>query len=431
LDRYRRWLPELPMLLPKGLDGLWRHPDFLRLWAAQAIADFGSQITLLALPLTAAVMLHATPFEMGVLRAIEVLPFALFSLHAGVLIDRTRRMPLMLWRDLLVAAVLLLVPIAAWQGWLNMLVLWGVGFLAMTGEVIGGSAHQSYVAGLVGKSRLVEANAKLMTTGSAAQLMAPGLAGVLIQWLTAPFAIVANALTYIVSALVLRGIRHIEARPEGAGNASVWIEIREGLRFVWHTPLLRAFAIQTALWQWFNHMLQAVLVLYATRTLGLTPAQMGVCFMLSGAGSLIAALTAEHLGARFGTGPMVGWGFVATAVGALGFTVLHADYWPMLGFALAQGLYAFGATMFSIHYLAARAALTPDAMLGRMISTMRFVTVAPAPLGALVGGLVATWLGLRGGLMAVGAGAALLAWFTMARSRTRHLHHLPRHLDEC
>lgn len=413
-------------------DGLWRHPDFLRLWLAQGISDFGSYITLLALPLTAAILLDATPMQMGVLTAIEVLPFALFSLHAGVLIDRARRMPLMLGRDLLCAAALLVVPLAAWGDWLSMPVLWAVGFVCLTGEVIGGSAHQSYVATLIGKGRLVEAHSKFMTTGSTAQVCAPGLAGMLIHWLTAPVAILFDAVSFLVSAFILTRIRAVEPAPRPrAASVSVWHEIKEGLRLVRDLPVLRAFAIQTALWQLLNHMLAAALVLFATRELGLDAARMGAAYMLGGAGSLLAALSAERLGTWRGVGPMVGWGFVATALAWLGFAAIPAgSAAPMLWFSLCQGLFGFGTTLFSIHYLAARAAITPDALLGRMIATMRFLTVAPAPFGALAGGVLATALGLRGAIATIGLFAIVLAWHALKRSPARLLITLPAHREE-
>lgn len=419
------------MIFPLRFDGLWRHRDFVRLWLAQGISDFGSYISRLALPLTAAVLLHATPMEMGVLMAIEVLPFALFSLHGGVLIDRVRRMPLMLGRDALCALALLIVPLAAWGGWLSMPVLWVVGFLCMTAEVIGGSAHQSYVAMLVGKDRLVEAHSKFTATSSTAQLTAPGLAGLLIQWLTAPFAILFTAGSFVISALVLRTVKTPEQAPVAAGNTSVWQEIKAGIDLVRHTPVLRAFAIQTTLWQLLNHMLGAVLVLFATRNLGLDAGDMGVSYMLGGLGSLSAALLAARLGRRFGIGPTAGMGFAATALAWLGFALIVQGWGPaMLWFSLCQALFAFGATLFSINYLAARAAVTPDALLGRMIATMRFVTVAPAPLGALAGGMLATALGLRGAIYVIAAMGLVLAWHALYRSPARLLLVLPKRTEE-
>lgn len=413
-------------------DGLWRHPDFLRLWLAQGISDFGSHITQLALPLTAAVLLHATPMQMGVLGAVEMLPFALFSLYAGVIIDRHRRMPLMLARDIAAALALLLVPLAVWGGWLSMGVLFLVGFLHVTTEVFGGSAHQSYVATLVGRERLVEANSKLMTTASAAQVTAPGLAGLLIQTLTAPIALLCDALSFLVSAFVLTRIRSEEPKPSRpAVTRSVAQDIRAGLSFILNSPLLRALAWQAALWQLLFHMLLALLVLFATRELGLSAGQMGICFMLGGIGSLVAALGAERLGERFGVGPMIATGMACTSLSWLGFALIPADAAsPMVWFSLVEALLAFGATLFSIHYLAARAALTPDALLGRMIASMRFLTVTPAPLGALSGGALGTVLGLRSALLVIALLGGLLVVVVATRSPVRHLRHLPKRIEE-
>ncbi|MFC4159667.1 MFS transporter [Chitinimonas lacunae] len=409
---------------------MWRHPDFLKLWLAQGISDFGSHITQLALPLTAAVMLNATPMQMGILGAVEMLPFALFSLHAGVLIDRQRRMPLMLGRDIAAALILLLVPLAVWGGWLSMEVLFLVGFLHVTTEVFGGSAHQSYVATLVGRERLVEAHSKLMTTASTAQVTAPGLAGLLVQILTAPIALLFDALSFLVSALILTRIRTAEPEPQPDRQRSVMEDIRAGLSFIRRTPLLRVLALQAALWQLLFHMLMALLVLFATRELGLSAAQMGMCFMLGGLGSLVAALTAERLGERFGVGPMMGWGMAFTALAWLLFSLIPRSGPTMFWFSAVEGLLAFGATLFSIHYLAARAALTPDALLGRMIASMRFLTVTPAPLGALIGGGLGSTLGLRPALLAIGLGGMVLAAMVVCRSPVRHLHSLPKKVEE-
>ncbi|MGQ5523926.1 MFS transporter [Chitinimonas sp. PSY-7] len=412
-------------------DGLWRNPDFVRLWLAQGISDFGSYISHLALPLTAAVLLHASPMQMGILSAIEVLPFAIFSLHAGVLIDRNRRMPLMMFRDILCALSLLVVPIAAWGGWLSMPVLWVVGFLCLSGEVVGGSAHQSYVANLIGKDRLVEAHSKFMATSSTAQLAAPGLAGMLIHWLTAPMAILFNAASFIVSAFILRTIRAVEPPIEVRQRESVWLEIKAGLRLVWYTPLLRALAIQTCLWQLLNYMLAAVLVLFAVRELGMDAARMGMSYMFGGLGSMLAALSAERLGKRFGVGPMVGWGFVATAVSWLSFGLIPGSVsTTIVWFSLCQSLFSYGATMFSIHYLATRAAVTPDVLLGRMIATMRFFTVAPAPLGALAGGALGTVCGLRGAIYVIGGLGAVLAWYVVKHSPARLILVLPKRHEQ-
>jgi hypothetical protein len=200
MDRLQRWIR-------RTFRGLWLSPDFRKLWASLTITAFGSQITNLALPLTAALLLHATPLQMGVLIALETLPFALVSLHAGVLLDRVRKLPIVVASDLVRGVALLAIPLAAFTGTLAMEILYVVGFFCGVSNVVGGGAHQVLIAQLAGRGRLVEANAKIALGETSSALIGPGLAGGLIQLLTAPFAIILDALTFFYSAWMLRRIR--------------------------------------------------------------------------------------------------------------------------------------------------------------------------------------------------------------------------------
>src|SRR5438477_6364966 len=217
-----------------SFDGLWRHGDVVRLWTSLTITHFGGQITFLALPLTGALLLDATPLEMGVLTALEALPFALFGLFAGVLVDRAPKLPIIVWADVARGAALLAVPVAAWAGVLSMGVLYAVGFLIGTGAVMGWPAYQVFMTERVGRERLAEANAKIGISDSAAQLIGPGLAGALIQWLTAPFAILLDAVSFFASAWILRGIPAGESDAPKARARSLGADIREGLAEIWH-----------------------------------------------------------------------------------------------------------------------------------------------------------------------------------------------------
>ena len=187
--------------------GLWRSPDFLKLWTSLTITAFGAQVTNLALPLTAALLLHATPFQMGVLVALETLPFALVSLHAGVLLDRVRKLPIVIAADIGRGVALLAIPVAAFTDTLSIEILYVVGFFCGVQNVVGGAAYQVLLAQMAGRDRLVEANAKVTLGETSSALVGPGLAGGLIQALTAPFAIVLDAITFFFSAFLLRRIR--------------------------------------------------------------------------------------------------------------------------------------------------------------------------------------------------------------------------------
>jgi MFS family permease len=391
------------------LNGLWRNADFVRLWSSLTITHFGGQITFLALPLTAALLLDASPFEMGVLTALESVPFALFGLFAGVLVDRAPKLPIIIWSDVGRAAALLIVPVCAWLGVLSMGVLYVVGFLVGTGSVLGWPAYQVFMTERVGRERLGEANAKIGISDSAAQLVGPGLAGALIQWLTAPFAILLDAFSFFLSAWILRGI------PPGASDApkmrakSVGAEIREGLAEIWHNATLRSLAWSIAVWQVFRHAYFAIVVLFAARELGFSPSHLGVLWMLAGLGTLGAAGAVEPLNRRFGFGPTILLGILGTGIAWLVIGVASGG--PVTAsvvFGVGLAALDFSAMVFFINYLTLRQAAAPEELRGRVIATMICLTVAAAPVGGLVGGWIAEHAGLRAPMFFAGCGAMLL-----------------------
>ena len=192
--------------LDKWLGVLWRNRDFRTLWLSLTITHFGGQVTFLALPLTAALLLHATPMQMGILTALSALPYAMFGLFTGVLIDRSHKLPLIIWADIGRGAVLLLIPIASWFNFLSMPILYIASFLVGLGGIIGWAAYQVFMTERIGREHLVEANSRMALADSASQLIGPGIAGALIHWLTAPFAILLDAICFFISALMLRGI---------------------------------------------------------------------------------------------------------------------------------------------------------------------------------------------------------------------------------
>ena len=412
--------------LRRRFRGLWLSPDFRKLWGSLTITSFGTQITNLALPLTAALMLHASPMQMGILVALETLPFALFSLHAGVLLDRVRKLPVVISADLGRALALACIPVAAWFGWLSIEVLFGVGFLCGVQNVVGGAAYQVLLAQMAGRKRLVEANAKTALGETSAALIGPGLAGALIGLLTAPFAIALDALSFVVSALMLRRIKGRSDVPQVDGATSVWREIGEGLKLVWENRTLWGLAWLAGLWQFLHHMQIAVLILFATRQLSLSAGAIGFAYACGGLGCVLASVFAERLSARIGVGPVIVAGLMITAAGWQAFGLLGGSGWvAMLALGGAMLVFDFGAILYAINYLALRQAITPDRLLGRMTATMRFLTVASAPLGSLVGGALATAIGLRGTLLVVGALGLALALAAVLWSPVRQHRVLP------
>jgi MFS family permease len=413
--------------LHNRLDGLWRHRDFRKLWLSLTITHFGGQVTFLALPLTAALMLNASPLEMGILTALEALPFALFGIFAGVLVDRSPKLKLIVWSDIGRGLALLAVPICAWLGWLSMPVLYAVGFLVGLGSIIGWPAYQVFMTERVGRENLVEANAKMGVSDSAAQLIGPGMAGALIQWLTAPFAILLDALCFFFSAWILRGIPPAESDKPKMTARSIWAEMREGLVTIWNSPVLRALAWAIAIWQFLRHAYVAIVILFATRELNFSAGHVGVLWMAAGIGAFVAAAVTGKFNARFGmgrtmlvslTGTGAAWVLVACSTGS--------ELMASLLFGGGIFLLDLTAMIFFINYLTIRQAVTPDALLGRVVATMIGITISTAPLGGIAGGWLAEHIGLRETLLLTGVTALLLAipvaWF----SPLWHMHDLPK-----
>jgi MFS family permease len=411
----------------RWLTGLWRNPDFVKLWGSLTLVHFGGQITFLALPLTAALVLNATPFEVGVLTALEALPYPLFGLFAGVLVDRARKLPVIIACDVGRGLALLAIPVCAWFGVLTMALLYCVGFLIGLLTVIGWPAYQVFMTERVGRKNLVEANAKIGVADSAAQLVGPGLAGALIQWLTAPIAILFDALSFFASAWMLRGIPPMESDLPKATRRSVWREIHEGLTSVWQNRTLRALVWSIGLWQVFRHAFIAIVVLFAARELGFSAGHVGVLFMTAGLGSLAAAGLVAPLNKRFGMGPTMLGGIAGTGIAWIVMGSATGSY-VLASIIFGGGLFLLdlAAMIFFINYLSLRQAATPDRLLGRVTATMICLTVATAPLGGLAGGWVGEHFGLRAAMLMAGVGALLLAPLVSLLSPLAQMRELPQ-----
>jgi MFS family permease len=421
----------LRRLARRTFTGLWRSPDFRTLWVSLTVTSFGAQVTNLALPLTAALLLHATPLQMGILVALEALPFALVSLHAGVLLDRVRKLPVVIVSDVSRGAALLVIPIAAYGGWLSIGILYVVGFFCGVQNVIGGAAYQVLITQMAGRKRLVEANAKIALGETSSALVGPGFAGALIQLLTAPFAIAFDAITFFASALMLRRLRVPNDVTSPATRRSMWSEIHEGLLLVWRNRTLWSLAMVAGSWQILHHMQIAVLILFATRNLGLSAGAIGVTYMAGGLGCVLASASAERLTARLGVGRVIVLGLGLTALAWQAFGLVRGEgHAAALALGATMLVFDFGAILYGINYLALRQAITPDRLMGRMTATMRFLTVAAAPLGSLVGGALATAIGLRATLLVIGGLGIALAIAATAWSPVRGHRRLPLAVPE-
>lgn len=415
-------LPAWRARLRLAPDDLLRDRAYRRLWTSILISAFGSQISMLALPLTAALLLHATPSQMGVLTAMEIAPFVLFSLPAGVWLDRVRKLPVYVGGELLLATALLTVPIAGWLGWLSMRWLYVVGFALGTVHTIAGSAAQIVLTQIVPRERLVDAHAKNALANSSAEVAGPGLAGALIKLTGAPIALLADALLLAASAFILRRIRIRETVSAQTGD--FWPALRQGLHFVATHRLLMTMAIAVGCWQMAHYAALTVQILYATRVLHLAEGTIGACFVALGAGTIVASLVGSRVSRRLGPGPTMIVGFTITGSGWLLAALAPASV-GVGAFAAMLMLFGVGAILIFIAFLALRQAVTPAPLLGRMTSTMRWLTLLAAGPGALASGWLAEHLGLRSSLAFAGISALLLAAFTWRLSIIRHTRELP------
>lgn len=402
---------------------LLRDRAYRRLWLSILISSFGNQISMLALPLTAALLLDATPTQMGVLTAMEIAPFVLFSLPAGVWLDRVRKLPVYIGGELLLACALLTVPIAWWSGWLSMTWLYVVGFALGTVHTIAGSAAQIVLTQIVPRERLVEAHAKNALANSSAEVAGPGLAGALIKLSSPPLALLADAFLLAFSAFILRGIRVAEGAR--AAREAFWPALRQGLVFVTTHRLLVTMAVAVGIWQMAHYAALTVQILFATRVLKLSEGAIGACFIALGIGTIATSLVGSRISRRIGPGPTMVTGFAITGCGWTLASVAPAGAFGVAVFAVMLMLFGIGAVLIFIAFLALRQAVTPAPLLGRMTSTMRWLTLLPAGPGALLSGWLGEHLGLRAALGFAGGSALLLAFFAWRQPIIRNTLVLP------
>jgi MFS family permease len=386
---------------------LLRDATYRRLWTSILISSFGGQVTLLALPLSAAVLLHASPLQMGLLTAMEIAPFVLFSLPSGVWLDRVRKLPVYVVGELGVAVTVASVPLAWWLGRLSMTWLYLVAFVIGVVNTTAGSAAQIVLTQIVPRERLVEAHAKNALATSTAEVTGPGAAGALIKLTGAPAALLADAVLLLISASILRGVP-VEETPSKT-NPPFWPAMLEGLSFVRHHPLLITMAACVGIWQMCNQAAMVVQILFATRQLGLTERGVGLSYVALGIGTIAASALGYRVVRRVGNGPTLVLGFAVTGLGWLTLAAAPQDSLGVAAYAFMLFSFGVGAVFITINFLSLRQSVTPAPMLGRMTSTMRWLILLPAGPGALLGGWLGEHLGLRVALAFAGSTAIGLA----------------------
>ncbi|MBA2569754.1 MAG: MFS transporter [Chloroflexi bacterium] len=408
---------------------LVRHPDFVKLWTAETVSQFGTQVSLLALPLIAATILDVSPFEFGLLGTIEFLPFILLSLPAGVWVDRLRRRPILIIADVGRAIALLSIPVAFYFDALTIWQLYLVGFVTGCLTVFFDVAYQSYLPALVDREDLVEGNSKLEISRSAAQMTGPGIAGVIIGAVTAPIAIILDALSFLGSAVFLLLIRKHEPLPERVSTGAdgkgpgMRTEIGEGLRYVLGHRYLRNIAATTGTSNLFSNICFAILLLYLVRELGFTAEVLGLTFSLGSIGFLVGAVAANRIARRIGVGPTI----VGSAM-LFGPSLLPIALAPpelALPFTVAAVFIGgFGGAVYNINQVSLRQAITPERMQGRMNATMRFIVWGTIPFGNIIGGALGGTIGLHETIW-VGAIGSLFAFLPVFFSPVRGIREMP------
>ncbi|HEY8813737.1 MAG TPA: MFS transporter [Candidatus Dormibacteraeota bacterium] len=391
---------------------LWRDGEFHKLWSGQAISEIGSQVSLLALPTVAILVLGATPFQVGLLAACENLAFPVLGLVAGVYVDRLRRRPIMIACDVGRLLALASVPIAFALNTLSMPQLYAVALITGVGTVFFDVAYQSYLPSLIPRADLIEGNTKLQVTSSVAQMAGPALGGFLIQLIGPARAVAADAGSFLISVVSLLWISRAEptASPTGeSGRRGFFVEMWEGIRVVFGNSTIWKIAGSTSTSNLGSNLFFAVFLIFAYRVLHLSPGTVGVVFAAGAVGGLLGAFMAAWIPRRIGLGPTL---FVTILLGGLSLILVPlAQYGfavPLLFASMFVG--SFVNPVYNINQVSLRQAIVPDRVQGRMNATVRTIIWGTNPIGAFIGGIIGSTYGIVPALYA-GIGVSLLAGF--------------------
>lgn len=424
------------------LTGLWRRPDFLKLWAGQTVSQAGSLVTQFALPLAAIVLLHASAVQVALLSAAGIAPRLILGLVAGVWADRLRRRPLLLAADIGRALIVGLVPVAALLGRLQMDLLYEVALTSSALSVVFEVAYPAYLVSLVRPEELLEANSKLEASGAVAEAAGLGAAGALVQTLSAPLALAVDAVSYMVSALSLALIPMRESKPtvfeqaaddesgetSGTSQAGIWRQAVAGLRLTLHDPVARALAGSAGVFTLCGNMLGVVLLLYLVREVHLEAGLLGAIFGVGGISAFAGSLVAERATRRWGIGRVVIGGLALYTGLAVTLPLASGPVWLASG-VLVLGQLSDGAhTVYSVGRASLLQALVPPEALGRLHASIQTIEAVGTLVGVALGGALGQVIGLRPTLVVAVAGG-LLAPLWLARSPLRTLRALPQRAE--
>lgn len=401
---------------------LWHHSDFLRFWFGDTVSQFTAQVTGLALPTVAILLLGATPFEMGILGTLQLLAFPTLGLFVGVWADRYRRRPIMIMANLGRMTLLASIPIASMFGLLSMHLLYVVAVITGVCTVFFDVSYQSYLPVLIDKADLVEGNSKLQLSASAGQVGGQALAGFLVDLVGAARAIAVDAGGFLTSALALLSIRKQEPNPQSTPDPNFFNEMKEGAKVVLGSRILRNIAGCTATSNLGSSIFFVVFLIFAYRDLHLTPSLMGVIFSIGSVGVLFGAWVAGSTGKKLGLGRSIALSSMGT-IGLL--TVPLALYIsPVLILALGQLITGAFTAIYNINQVSLRQAITPDRLQGRMNATMRTIVWGTIPVGSFLGGVLGASVGVISTII-LGAVISMLAVLWILPSPVMGLKSIP------
>ncbi|MEV8609628.1 MFS transporter [Amycolatopsis sp. NPDC051373] len=418
----------MPSVAKQKMGGLFRHRNFRHFWLADAISQVGTRVSGTAISLLVVITLHASTFEVSVLRTLQTLAYLLIGLQAGAWCDRVRNRPVLVGADLGRAVALGSIPVAAVFGALTIWQVYAAVFVAGVLTVFFDVAHQSFLPRLVPKADLIEGNAKLKFSTSAAALVGPGLGGLLVQWLAAPVAVLVDAVSYLWSAAWLSTVRVREVVAPEHREATLRAQIREGLRLVLRHPVLRAIALNNMVSALFSSAYLAISTLFLVRVIGLSAGAVGLLGSLGLVGALLGSVLARRLSSKVGAARLL---VTVAVVEGLAYLLvpLTGPGWQLAWYVVAGLFTSTCVIIVIVLQVSFQQTLCPDHLLGRMNATMNFLYWGAAPVGSLLAGVLATGIGLRPMLWVAGAGM-LLAAVPLLASPLRRMVDLPAGEDQ-
>lgn len=400
---------------------LWSHRDFMRLWVGQSVSLIGSNVSYLALPLTALMLLQATPFQIGIITMMSGLPYLLVSLPAGVIVDRSRKRTVLMVCDVGRALTLASVPAMALLDLLTIEQMYVVAAVSATLSVFFDAAYMGFPATLLERDQLVEANAKISTSISLAQAVGPALGGVLVGVLGAVKAVTVDALSYAFSAATLRSLRHREEKQEPVDRSAsqFWKELLEGLRLVATDPKQRALTISNSILNFCMVGATTIWLLYVVQDLHWSPAAAGLVLGISSVGGVIGSLFVKRLSDRYGLIRVMLISQIFYAPGELVVFFVRPGFLGQVVVTAGFSCLMFATVVYASSQQSFRQLSCPKELLGRMNASVRWLQWGLRPLAGVLAGALATQASVRSALLVFTLGlfvGPIVLWLSPIRS---------------